>query len=250
MSQVRRADKNLGKTPNGGTGGSFAVLEREPAGEPRRKSYDEFREALTSLDAELQSLNLPEPVRVNAVGGFALLFHELRDDGYTVDIDTVTPDYPPEVRQAINRVAEDLELEQDWINNEVAGSDPEHVANMLDAVYLRQDFGLKNVELHIASIPTLTRAKAYAVSDSHLSNRSRDWDDLLSLLEVQGIDSIGAFEAQFPEVEAWEYPDVHFAIDHFFRTGDRAMAVSPDMSLDLDDLDFIDFGELDYPEDW
>lgn len=94
-------------------GGQYAANAHDEADAPLvtenpRKSIGQFVYALRALDAELHDIGVSEPVKVRATGGFALLSHGLREDGYTVDIDTITADYEPRVRDAINRVAHDL----------------------------------------------------------------------------------------------------------------------------------------------
>lgn len=205
-----------------------------------RKSIDQFRHALQVLDAELRAMDLPESVKVRATGGFAMLAHGLREDGYTVDIDTLTDDYEREVRDAVNRVARDLHLEQDWINNQAAGLGAEQTLAMLDAKFLPLDFGLDRIDLQVADVPTLTRAKAFAVNDDAISGRTRDWDDLLELLDHQGIDDYDGFARAYPEVREWEYPEVHRSLRSWFETGDRGEPEPGEADFDFDDLDWLD----------
>lgn len=79
-------------------------------------SLAQLEQALTRLDARLQTLDLPAPVTVRAIGGFALMKHGIRaaDRAFTVDIDTLTEDFAPEVKTAIRDVAAELNLERDW----------------------------------------------------------------------------------------------------------------------------------------
>ncbi|MGO1851848.1 MAG: hypothetical protein ACTH0V_00380 [Microbacteriaceae bacterium] len=199
-----------------------------------RKNRDEFLHALHALDRELQELDLPERVQIRATGGFALLTHELREDGYTVDIDTITEDYDYGVREAINRVAADLHLERDWINNAAVGESVEQTMAMLDAVFIAQDHGFDRIDLAVADVPTLTRAKAVVVDVDALSGRTRDWDDLLSLLDHQGIRDYPSFCREYPTLREWEYPETHRSLRSWFETGDRGLPEFDEFDYDMD----------------
>lgn len=209
----------------------------EPDPVDYRKNLEQFEDALHDLDAELRRLDLDGPIPVRAVGGFALLVHDLRDDGYTVDIDTITDTYPAPVRDAINRTAARLQLERDWINNMAAGESADETLAMLDAVFVPQDFGLERIELSVADVPTLTRAKAIAVDTDALSGRTRDWDDLLALLERQGIDDYDRFCGAYPEIDPFEHCETHRSLESWFRTGERGEAEPFEADFDFDDLD-------------
>lgn len=222
--------------------GRYAETSHDEAESPlvsgsHRKNLRQFIHALSALDAELEGLNLPEPIKVRAIGGFALLSHDIREDGYTVDIDTLTNDYDQRVRDAINRVASDLWLERDWINNQAAADSAEDAITAMDAAFVAADYGFDNIDLSIADIPTLTRAKAMAVDTDMLSGRTRDWDDLVSLIERQGITSHRQFVNAYPGVPEWEYQETHRSLINWFATGERGEA-EPEDDFDLDDLDW------------
>lgn len=224
--------------------GRFAEGEHDEAGsdlvsETHRKSLAQFVHALRALDEELRGLDLPEPIKVRAIGGFALLSHDIREDGYTVDIDTLTEEYDERVRDAINRVAADLWLERDWINNQAAADSAEEAIATMDAVFIAADYGFDNIDLSVADIPTLTRAKAIAVDTDMLSGRTRDWDDLVSLVERQGIETHEEFCRRYPGVPEWEYPETHRSLAHWFDTGERGES-EPEDDFDLDDLEWED----------
>ena len=51
-------------------------------------SLDQFKEALIALDDLLIKVDA-KPLEVRAIGGFALMFHGIRQDGETVDIDSL-----------------------------------------------------------------------------------------------------------------------------------------------------------------
>ena len=222
-------------------GGQYAANAHDEADAPLvtenpRKSIGQFVYALRALDAELRDIGVSEPVKVRATGGFALLSHGLREDGYTVDIDTITADYEPRVRDAINRVAHDLHLERDWINNQAVGDSVEETMEALDAVFIAQDYGLERIDLSVADVPTLTRAKAIVVDVDAMSGRTRDWDDLVSLMERQGITSHEDFARRYPSIPEWEYPETHRSVRSWFETGERGDP-EPEEDFDFDWMD-------------
>lgn len=229
MQQPRDA---LGRFSHSHTAPDDGQVSADP-----RKNLDQFRHALAELDARLTALEVSEPVLIRATGGFAMLVHGLRDDGYTVDIDTITDTYPPQVRAAINDVAADLHLEQDWVNNMAAGHDAQDTLEILDAVFIAQDYGYENIDLRVADVPTLTRAKAIAVDVDAMSGRSRDWTDLLQLLEHQNITTYRQFCAHYPTIRSWEYPETHRSLESWFATGKRGEPEVDDFDFDEWDLD-------------
>lgn len=192
--------------------------------------------ALRALDQELVREGFAEPVRVRAAGGFALLWHGLRaNNSYTADVDSVVESYSLPVRQLIEQVGCELGLESTWLNTDVAGDDPELVLELWDAAFI-VDTGARFalIDLQVADVPTLTRAKAIAVDTDAISGRERDWDDLLDLLQQQGISSYREFCAAYPEISEWEYPQTHQSLESWFRTGVRA---EPE-GFDLDGFEF------------
>lgn len=211
--------------------------------ESHRKNLTQFLHALEALDAELGSMNIPEPIRVRATGGFALLAHGLREDGFTVDIDSITEDYDSAVRDTINRVATDLNLETDWINNQAVGNSVEETMDALDAVFIASDYGFENIDLSIADVPTLTRAKAIVVDVDAMSGRTRDWDDLITLVDHQGITSHEQFCNAYPSISEWEYPETHRSLRSWFDTGERGEA-EPEEDFDFDFDDDFNDGEF------
>lgn len=190
-----------------------------------RKSAAELDDALRLLDHELEGLKLETPVRVRAIGGYALLKHGVRKGGraFTVDIDTVTRDYSAAVMRAIETVAERASLAPDWLNNyNVMDNDPEQVEDMIDAEWLPQPLGLRNIAVSIASIETLTRSKISAADTVELSDRGQDAPDLLELLDHQGITGMAEFAKKYPDPFG-EYPEAYRLVrEHLSPEASRA----------------------------
>lgn len=183
-------------------------------------SLAQLEHGLEMLDRKLQALDLDAPVQLRAIGGFALMKYGIRaaDRAFTVDIDTVTPDFASEVSAAIHEVAAELGLERDWINNDnvMDGEDPELVASMYQARWMPDDSVVYEfIDLQLASVSTLTRAKIIAADTAEFSGRAQDLPDLLELLRFQGIRTAAQFKTAYPDPYD-EYPAAHEAVrEHF-----------------------------------
>lgn len=187
--------------------------------EDHKCSLDQLEQALEVLDHKLEMLALASPVQIRAIGGFALMKYGIRaaDRAFTVDIDTVTEDFAPEVTTAIHEVAAELDLERDWINNDniIDGADPALVASMYEAQWIPDDTVYRCLEVNLASVPTLTRAKIIAADTAEFSGRAQDLPDLLALLRFGGIQSASQFECAYPDPYG-EYPTAHDAVRQYF----------------------------------
>lgn len=182
-------------------------------------SLAQLEHGLEMLDRKLQALDLDAPVQLRAIGGFALMEYGIRaaDRAFTVDIDTVTPDFASEVSAAIHEVAAELGLERDWINNDnvMDGEDPDLVASIYQAEWVPNNSIYECIELQLASVPTLTRAKIVAADTAEFSGRAQDLPDLLELLRFQGIRTSAQFKTAYPDPYE-EYPAAHEAVrEHF-----------------------------------
>lgn len=186
-----------------------------------RCSLAQLDAALEAFDRKLQALEPDAPVVLRAIGGFALMKHGIRAPAraFTVDIDTVTRDFAPEVTQAIHEVAEELGLDRDWINNDsVIDEDSlEFVESMYQAEWIPDIFDTRYecIDLRLATVPTLTRAKIIAADTAEFSGRTQDLPDLFELLRFQGIESYAEFAARYPDPYE-ECPNAHEAVRAHF----------------------------------
>ena len=186
--------------------------------EPVHASQAVLDKALRLLDAELGKIG--ETITIRAIGGYALMRHGITraHRPFTVDIDTVTTDYSRAVIDTIARVGQEMRIDEDWVNNDNVGpsSEDEDSVALLEMQYdakwaVQSDLELENIELFIADVPTLTRAKILAADAAELSGRSQDLPDLMSLLQAQSITTYGAFCAAYPDPFD-ETPDAHAAV--------------------------------------
>lgn len=178
-------------------------------------SLAQLEGALRCLDDKLEAAGVTEPVVIRAIGGFALMKYGIRarSRAFTVDIDTVTRDFSPQVSALIHEVADELNLDRDWINNDnmIDADDPELVESMYQARWVADNnSSYRHIDLMIASVPTLTRAKIIA-ADTPQSGRTQDVPDLIELLIHQRITTIETFERIYPDTDI-EYPEAHQAV--------------------------------------
>lgn len=177
------------------------------------KTLHQLKQALRRLDVVLGQKN--KHIEVRAMGGYALMEHGIRPDAdaFTVDIDSLTDDFDPEVLAAIHQVAEEQGLYKHWLNNELLGEkSAELLALQYEARWIPAAEGYDNIKMSYADIPTLTRSKYFAVDSWRTSERDRDKPDLVNLLKRQGIKSVDAFNRAYPGFDE-EYPDA----DEFVR---------------------------------
>lgn len=212
-----------------------------------RRPVGDFDHALSLLDHELEGLELDEPIQIRAIGGYALLKHGIREDerALTVDIDTMTRDYSAAVQAAIETVAERTGLAKDWLNNDnLGGNDPDEVAAIYDAEWEPQDDGLKNIDMAIASVPTLTRAKIIAADTAQFSDRDQDGPDLVRLIEHQGIESLAAYRAKYPDPFE-EYPEAGELMQGYYarKKGAAGPSTAERMQRLSDEVAGLDWGD-------
>jgi len=151
-----------------------------------------FRQSLKVLDEKLEG----EKIEIRAIGGFALLFHKVRQTGSTRDIDSVTRDYSPRVQKLIKEVAEEasetLQVEEGWLNNDnVFDNDIESIEAMLEPFWEKVEWGFSNITLYVADIETLFRAKLLASEDDNLTGRTQDLPDLVDIFFKEGKRTLG-----------------------------------------------------------
>ena len=124
----------------------------------KKLDLNQLMAALHELDGELDG----KTVIVRAVGGFALAWHNVRSDGLTADVDSLTDDYSPDVQKAIAKAQ--------WIIDSYGLS------------WELVDDGFSNIVLYVADLESLLTLKLVACEDGALSGRTHDLDDTIKLL--------------------------------------------------------------------
>jgi len=78
-------------------------------------SADDIKNAFAALSADLASRGERAQIAITGGAALVLLFHA-RETTKDVDAFFIQPD-PPRIREAVARVARDLELPEDWLND-------------------------------------------------------------------------------------------------------------------------------------
>ena len=152
-------------------------------------NLEDFKKAFFCLDElisrEIQSGNKEiidnSPLEVRAIGGFALLYHELRTSMVTADIDNVMI-MPDCYRDIIKVVAKELDMPQDWLNN--------HSSAGIDAPTAKWEkvsWNLKNIEIYVLDIKELLIDKCGWAEKNLSGSVMTDRDDTKDLNDFLGI---------------------------------------------------------------
>ena len=168
-----------------------------------------FLRPLEVLDNKLASAGC-DPVDIRIVGGFALILHDIRETGFTEDIDSMTKDFEPHVRQMIAQIGKDMGLKLGWLNADMVLDDPEIISMIIGETHF-DDYGEYQVlNVQVADMPTLLKLKIVAAGDTILVHddieHERHARDLVALLKSLNINSveklleIAPVSAEYPEL--------------------------------------------------
>ena len=184
------------------------------------KTYDELVELLYLLDKAIER-KYPESdlkVKLDVVGGFALMYHRLRiANGSSRDIDAAN-----EISAWLWKTAYDIDG-SNWLNDHASEVlvklMPEVRDNMEFVKDCRYVFPYDHIELHIASIETLFGMKLNALKiqmDQGFTlgsiERLQDVTDSVEILAALGIRDRSDFIKNFPKLGSF----VSFASDDIF----------------------------------
>ena len=159
----------------------------------RTSSIEDFEKALYLLDEKLEQSG-DARIEIRAIGGFAMMYYGLRENGYTIDIDSLTADYDSPVKQIIREVGDELGLDEDWLNTDCAALQGFLEELAPEIQWQKTEYNLKNIDLKVADIFGLIRSKAKAIHDGGLVPRSTDKKDLLSALRYVGVANVSDLE--------------------------------------------------------
>lgn len=159
----------------------------------KTSSLIDFENALKLLDEKLGLAN--KKIEIKAIGGFVMMYYGLRDNGYTIDIDSLTVKYDHSIESIIKEVGNELGIDEDWLNTDCAELDG--FLNILSEQinWIPTKYSFKNIDLKIADIIGIVRSKAKAINDGGIVPRSTDKKDLLSSLRYLGIYCIDDIES-------------------------------------------------------
>ena len=184
-------------------------------------SLNDFKNYLTVLDERLTSYKAkgnPElqrieyPVEIYAIGGFSLMYYDLRYSG-TEDIDSAKLLEEP-VKKLVREIALEKELPIDWLNDIPASK---LYYNLSSFRWHETDWKFDNLRLYVIDMEDLLLNKL-GVADKVLMqdtdrSRFRDFDDIEGI-----IDKLGCYYQSMEELEEWfrghgirllDYPNVY-----------------------------------------
>lgn len=186
----------------------------------KERTNEQLTEALHRLDERIS-----KPMTLHVLGGYALSHHGARPASVlTADIDVANV-LNPEIRSHVSDIARELDLETDWLNNDVVYTehdeadqdDVDALDAMLDARYEPTGQSFNHMHIEVADIPTLTKAKAFAAEDIGRGRTTKDLDDLVRLLEMQGCDTLGATTRMFPWMKDYDFDITRERLSDVFR---------------------------------
>ena len=170
------------------------------------KTYDKLVELLHLLDERLSEMYGGNfTVIIQAVGGFALMFHGLRaENPLSKDIDSLT-----ELPSNVYKMAQDLDP-SGWLNDDVSVDYglPEKMKEAL--VFVDSPHNFKCIKLQVAVLESLMAMKLYAIDnmlrrgyDKHTNPRIQDPADVKEILRLYDIKNEQDFMREFPGLDCY-----------------------------------------------
>lgn len=153
----------------------------------------DFEQALFLLDKKLDIAGINK-IQIRAIGGFAMMYYGFRDNGYTIDIDSLTTKYPVEVLKIIREVAFEMGLDEGWLNTDCSTLEGFMTPLADQIVWEKAKYDFNNIDMKVANVAGLIRSKAKAIEDGGLVPRSTDKKDLLAGLNHVNIHSADALK--------------------------------------------------------
>ncbi len=154
----------------------------------KNSTIKDFEEALAMLDQELKKANIK--IMIRAIGGFAMMYYGFRENGYTIDIDSLTEAYPENVLEIIQKVGHEKGIDEDWLNTDCSTLDGFLDNLSVEIDWQKANYSFDNIDLQIADVRGLIRSKAKAIQDGGVVPRSTDKKDLIAGLIHVGINNI------------------------------------------------------------
>lgn len=174
-----------------------------------QESKEILLQALSTLDQRLEAIG-SDPIELRIVGGFALILHDIRETGFTQDIDSMTRDFEPDVKRLIAEIGKELDLKLGWLNADMVLDDPEIISVIIGDTNF-DDFGdYRVLKVQVADLPTLLKLKIVAAGDTLLVRddieHERHARDLVALMKALDIDTVDKLLLIAPIAE--EYPEL------------------------------------------
>lgn len=154
----------------------------------KRSSLQDFEKALKMLDDLLEKEGI-DSIDIYAIGGFAMMYYGVRQDGYTIDIDSLSSGYDNKVVSLIKSVGNELGIDSDWLNTDCASLDGFMTLGETIA-WKRTKYEFRHINLMIPDMNGLIMTKAKAINDGGLVPRTTDKKDIVAALRFVGITDI------------------------------------------------------------
>lgn len=154
----------------------------------KNSNLELFEEALKRLDARLSDVNIS--IEIKAIGGFAMLYYGIRDNGVTIDIDSLTNAYTDDVLKLVSEVGRELNIEEDWLNTDCAMLQGFLKKLGKQINWVAGNYNFKSIDFKIADLYGLLRSKAKAIEDGGIVPRKTDKNDCVHILSHMGVNNI------------------------------------------------------------
>lgn len=166
--------------------------------------------ALELLDVKLFEQQA-EPLELKIVGGFALIMRDVREHGFTQDIDSMTKGFSAETHETIAKIGRNLGIKLGWLNADMVLDDPEIIESIVGKVNFEPYGEYKVLRVSIADLSTLLRLKIVAAGDNlEITDDEfefeRHFADLKALLKALKIASLDELMETAPIID--EYPEL------------------------------------------
>jgi hypothetical protein len=173
------------------------------------ESKEQLLQALSVLDEKLCEAG-SEPIEIRIVGGFALILHNVRENGFTQDIDSMTRDFEPKVKALIAQTGKELGIKLGWLNADMVLDDPEIIELIVGETNFEEYGSYEVLIVKVADLPTLLRLKIIAAGDNLLVQDNIEYErhakDLKNLISVMGITTLDELLNVAPLAD--EYPEL------------------------------------------
>ena len=152
-------------------------------------------DALSELNQKMIENNMP-CIRLNVIGGFALMLHGLRPIGDQTDIDYVGSDIPEEITKIARPIGIKHHLGGDWINNDVmlSGISIEDFEFATGPLHFEDALSTDKISIAILSQEDLLRMKIISIDTANTAiqnggdfTRLKDFPDIINLMKSQNM---------------------------------------------------------------
>lgn len=127
------------------------------------------------LNDKMIKEDLPK-IELNVIGGFALMFHNLRSKEGLTDIDYIGPNLNSSLKKIIDQMSKDYELPHDWINNDclLPGTTLEDLEYTTGKLHFSEAFDLERIKVNILSTEDLLKMKIISIDTQLCSINTKE----------------------------------------------------------------------------